>query len=325
MNFFKKIVSILISVFFIYLCINDIPINSLFKNIQFYLGLLIFAIILLFLINILKAFRLKILLTNYKNKKLEFYLKPILLRQFLNSAFIGNLGEFAVPYVFKKYLKISYSESLSLTIIERILDLTFITLIFGITLFFNDLLFDREMIYIYFSLYFFFICIFIFIVNSKKKIFLIPKKIINQFKEGYKKSISHNRIFIYAVIYTVLIWLVYIFIDCLIFYSFDSIRPIFTIPNIIFITGVILVSQLIPSAPASIGVFNYFVIKTIEIFYETMGLSFDLQVQSDLTSISIIILLIYILPDITWGAYYFYKELNKNMKKFFTYINKYMK
>ena len=186
MNFLKKIVSILISIFFIYLCIKDIPINSLFKNIQFNLGLLIFAIILLFLINILKAFRLKILLKNYKNKKLEFYLKPILLRQFLNSAFIGNLGEFAVPYVFKKYLKISYSESLSLTIIERILDLTFITLIFGITLFFNDLLFDREMIYIYFSLYFFFICFFIFFVNSKKKIFLILKKIINQFKEGYK-------------------------------------------------------------------------------------------------------------------------------------------
>ena len=39
--------------------------------------------------------------------------------------------------------------------------------------------------------------------------------------------------------------------------------------DIIFITGVILVSQLIPSAPASIGVFNYFVIKTIEIFYQT--------------------------------------------------------
>ena len=56
-----------------------------------------------------------------------------------------------------------------------------------------------------------------------------------------------------------------------------------------------------------------------------MGLSFDLQIQSDPTSISIIILLIYILPDITWGAYYFYKELNKNMKKFDIYRSKYMK
>lgn len=324
MNFLKKIVSILISIFFIYLCIKDIPINSLFKNIQFNLGLLIFAIILLFLINILKAFRLKILLKNYKNKKLEFYLKPILLRQFLNSAFIGNLGEFAVPYVFKKYLKISYSESLSLTIIERLLDLTFITLIFGITLFFNDLLFDKEMIYVYFSLYFFIVCVFIFILNSKKNIFFIPKKIINQFKEGYKKSISNYKILIYSIIYTVIIWLIFIVIDCFVFYSFDATRPIFTISNIIFITCVILVSQLIPSAPASIGVFNYFIIKTIEIFYETLGLSFDLEIQSDLASISIIILFVYILPDITWGAYIFYKELNKNIKKFIIYSNKYM-
>ena len=177
MNFFKKIISILISIFFIYLCLNEIPVNSLFKNIQFNLRLLIFAIILLFLINILKAFRLKILLKITKIKNLYFILKPILLRQFLNSTFIGNLGEFAVPYVFKKYLKISYSESLSLTVIERLMDLTFISLIFGTTLFFNNLIFNKEIVYIYFSLYICSICIFIFIISSKKNFFLFQRKL----------------------------------------------------------------------------------------------------------------------------------------------------
>ena len=72
-----------------------------------------------------------------------------------------------------------------------------------------------------------------------------------------------------------------------------------------------VLSQFIPAAPASVGVFNYFIIETIEAFYKAKNLNFDLSIQTELTSISIIILLIYILPDITWGAYVFYKEFYK--------------
>ena len=76
-----------------------------------------------------------------------------------------------------------------------------------------------------------------------------------------------------------------------------------------------VLSQFIPAAPASVGVFNYFIIETIEAFYKAKNLNFDLSIQTELTSISIIILLIYILPDITWGAYVFYKESLQNLKK----------
>ena len=74
-----------------------------------------------------------------------------------------------------------------------------------------------------------------------------------------------------------------------------------------------VLSQFIPAAPAS--VFNYFIIETIEAFIKAKNLNFDLSIQTELTSISIIILLIYILPDITWGAYVFYKESLQNLKK----------
>ena len=69
-----------------------------------------------------------------------------------------------------------------------------------------------------------------------------------------------------------------------------------------------VLSQFIPAAPASIGVFNYFIIETIEAFYKAKNINYDLAIQTELTSISIIILLNYILPDITWGAYVFNNE-----------------
>lgn len=171
MNSIKKVISILISIFFIYLCLKDIPINNLFENIQFNLVLLIPAITLLYLINILKAFRLKILLTKYKKKKLQSYLKPILIRQFINTAFVGNIGEVATPFLLKKIFKCSYFEGLSVIISERLIDLTVITFIFGIALLFNDLNLDINIFFNYFGIYSLLMLFFLFVVNYKKKIF----------------------------------------------------------------------------------------------------------------------------------------------------------
>ena len=150
---FKKIISILISCFFIYLCLKDIPLKNLFNNIQFNIYLLIIAILLLFFINIIKAYRLKVLLKYYKTKKFNFYLKPILFRQFLNTTFIGNIGEIITPVILKKYFKCTYFEGLSIVISERLIDLTVISFIFGISLLFSGLNLDNQIFYIYFVLY----------------------------------------------------------------------------------------------------------------------------------------------------------------------------
>ena len=74
MNFFKKIASISISIFFIYLCLKDIPLNTLLKDVDYDLNILIIAILILFLINIIKSVRLKILLQNFKKKIFPFTL-----------------------------------------------------------------------------------------------------------------------------------------------------------------------------------------------------------------------------------------------------------
>ena len=311
----KKILSILISLFFIYLCIKDIPLKNLFNYINFNLNLLIFATISLFLINILKAARLRLLMKNYKKRQFNFYLRPILLRQFLNTTFFLNAGELVTPITLKRYFKCSYFEGLSILFSERLIDLTIITFIIGISLLFNDFNLNYKIILIYFIIYFSLVFSLIFIVNYKKKIFFIPKNIIDSVVSGYNYSIKNKDILWMSLFFSLVVWIIFIFIDLLIFKAFEITSPISTVSNIVFLTGVMVLSQFIPAAPASIGVFNYFIIETIEAFYKAKNINYDLAIQTELTSISIIILLIYILPDITWGAYVFYKESLQSFKK----------
>ena len=325
MTILKKILSILVSCFFIFLCLKDIPLDNLFNNIKLNFSLLLIAILLLFLINIVKAYRLKILLKNYKKKKFNFYLKPILFRQFLNTTLIGNVGELVVPFFLKKYFKCSYFEGLSIVISERFIDITVISLIFGISLLFNSLNLDKQIFFLYFGLYIFLIIFFLFLVNSKKSIIIIPQKIIKNLRLGYKYSVKNLDILWISFFLSFLIWSIFIIIDLLIFKSFEVTNGISSLPNIIFLTGIMLLSQLIPGAPASIGIFNYFVIETIKAFYMVQGLNYDLTVQTQLTSISIIVLLIFILPHITWGGYVFYKEAEFSIEKIKDYSKRYMK
>ena len=143
---------------------------------------------------------------------------------------------------------------------------------------------------------------------------LHPKENIPYNKKIKKKHIQELKSLLFFLSF--LIWSVFILIDLLIFKAFEITNPISTLPNIIFLTGVMVFSQFIPAAPASIGVFNYFIIETIEAFYRAKGINYDLTIQTELTSISIIILLIFIIPDITWGGYVFYKESLQGLKKF---------
>ena len=316
MTFLKKAISILISCFFIYLCLKDIPLKNLFDKIDYNINLLLSALFLLFLINIVKSLRLKILLRNYKKKKFHFYFRPIILRQFFNTAFFLNAGEVITPLILRKYFKCSYFEGLSILFSERLIDLTVITLIFGVTLFFNNFDLDNKIIYGYFLIYFSLVAFFLFIINYKKKIFFISNSVIQNFILGYKFSIRNKDILWISFFLSFTIWLIFILIDLMIFRAFEITNPISTIPNIIFLTAVMVFSQFIPAAPASVGIFNYFVIQTIEFFYKVQGINYDLTTQIQLTSISVIVLLIYIIPDITLGSYVFYKESLQGLKKF---------
>ena len=96
--------------------------------------------------------------------------------------------------------------------------------------------------------------------------------------------------------------------------SVELLKSVLNIPNIIFLSGLIFIAQLVPSAPSSIGVFNYLVIEALEFFFRINNVEFDIMVKAQITSISFIVLIISILPDITWGFAVFVKETSVKLK-----------
>ena len=120
------------------------------------------------------------------------------------------------------------------------------------------------------------IFLFLYVVKSKKKIFLIPQNINQKIISGYNLSIKNKDILWISFFLSFVVWVVFILIDLLIFKAFEITSLIVTLPNIIFLTGVMVFSQFIPAAPASIGIFNFFIIKTIEALYTVQCISYDL-------------------------------------------------
>ena len=147
---FSTIISFFISFLFLYLSVKDISLGDLFnQKIKLNYSYIFLASVILYFSIFIKAYRLKILLKNYRQLNLSTYTKPILIRHFLNATLPGNLGEIAKPFILRDYLKKPYFECLSITIIERAFDLIIISLIFGVALFFNQIGLDLTYVITY--------------------------------------------------------------------------------------------------------------------------------------------------------------------------------
>ena len=319
----KKISTILsfsISILFLYLSIRDIKLGDLFNHqIKVNYVYLFLTSAIIYLTIYIKAFRLKILLKNYNQLSLNTYTKPILIRHFLNATFPGNLGEVAKPYILKNYLQKPYFECLSITIIERIFDLIIISLIFGVALMFNKIGLDFNHIILYMIFFTIGLMVFIFLIKNNFIIRYFPLNFRKQLKKGAFYALKDKNQIIKVSLITVILWIFLCMADFFLFSSFDLLGEVLSIQNIIFLTGLTVIAQLIPSAPSSIGVFNYLIIEALEFFFRINNIDFDSALKTQITSISFIVLFFSILPDITWGFYVFIKETSiriQDLKKF---------
>ena len=306
---FSTVVSFLISILFLYLSVKDINLSDLFNHqIKVNYLYLFLTSAILYLTIYIKAFRLKVLLKNYRQLNLDTYTNPILIRHFLNATLPGNLGEIAKPYILKSYLQKPYFECLSITIIERIFDLIIISLIFGVALMFNHIGLNLNFIILYMIFFFIGLISFIFLIKSNFIIKYFPLNFLKQLREGAFYALKDKDQIIKVSLITILLWIFLCLADFFLFSSFDVLSEILSIQNIIFLTGLTVVAQLIPSAPSSIGVFNYLIIEALDFLFRINNIDFDIALKAQITSISFIVLFFSILPDITWGFFVFTKE-----------------
>lgn len=317
---YSTIISFIISIFFLYLCFKDLNVIDLINqdiNINYFY--LFISIFILYISIFIKSLRLKILLKNYKTLTFIQYTKPVLVRHFLNATLPGNLGEIAKPYILKNYINKPFFECLSITVIERFFDLIIITFIVGLALIFNDIGFSLNYVYFYFFLFTLGLIFFIFLAKSKYAKKILPLKIVKNIQDGFYFALNDDFQIIKLLCCTIFLWVILCIADFFLFSSFLVLDNVLSYQNIIFLTGVTVLAQLIPSAPSSIGVFNYLIIQTIEFYFNVNGIYIDNSIILEVTYASFIILIISILPDITWGFFVFVKETSIQLNKIKSY------
>ena len=128
-----------------------------------------------------------------------------------------------MPFILKKFSDIC--KGFSITVIERFLDLSLISLIFGICLFFNDLNIYKNLINLYFLIFFISIFLTLYVMRTKNT-FLTKIKLIKYFQRGFYKSFIRNKHLLNIVLLTILILVFFIIIDLLIFNAFEVTKKI---------------------------------------------------------------------------------------------------
>ncbi len=312
---YPKIISFIIGLIFLYLSVKDIELGYLLsQKIKINYIYLFLSSVILYLSIYIKAYRLKILLKNYKQLSFSTYTKPILIRHFFNATLPGNLGEIVKPYILKNYLKKPYFEFLSIVILERTFDLVVILSIFWVALIFNQI--DLDFTYVFMYTFFFLLglILFYFLIISENIFKSFPFVFLKQLKMGSNNALKDKYQIIKVSLITIFLWIILCCADFFLFLSFDVLNEIVNIPNIIFLTCLTVVAQLIPSTPSSIGLFNYLIIEALEFFFRINNIDFDLSLKTQITSISFIVLFFSVLPDITWGFFVFTKETSLKLK-----------
>ncbi len=309
-SFIKFIIPLSLGVFFIYITIKNTTLEdrlTIFTYIKesniFYVVL---SLIFMFLSHLSRAYRWKYLLEplGFKSRFINRALSVFIC--YISNLGIPRSGEILRATSLSNYEKISFEKTLGSIIAERIVDLVILIFIIIISLFFHfDLiikfLFQKNINVKYIIAGFFVFIISVYIakklaVNSKNKIIIKIKSIINDFIEGILslKSIPEKN---YFIIHTIFIWLMYIGMFYVIKWSFSETYDLTFIQILpAFIAG----SLTITATNGGIGIFPLAVTIMLSAFgiSKEAGLAFGWILWSTQTIIIVVLggLSFFILP-----------------------------
>ena len=256
---YKFIFGLFISLFFSYISFNQFNFENLLKLINEIKYLYIFIAVTLLIISVyIRALRWN-LLFDKKIVSSKFLFDAELIGYFGNNILPLRLGELLrSSFVSKKY-DLANSYVFGTIVLERFLDmmgLLLIILLFSIINFqlFSSFIFHYNYIYIY-SLIPFVLLISFFkkniLFNSKNYFIIFLNNLIDGLSSLNKKNIS------YTLVYTVIIWIIYIFE---VYLMQLSLNINLSLSECMFLLILSTVALSIPSSPANVGTFEFSII-----------------------------------------------------------------
>ncbi|OGH99521.1 MAG: hypothetical protein A2104_02525 [Candidatus Melainabacteria bacterium GWF2_32_7] len=338
----KKILGLMISIFFITLIIHQIDIKKSldsFNNINLTLFPLIIPIY--YLAFLMRALRWKVILSNDSSLKIRSLISSIFIGFTANSFLPARMGEFYRAHLFGKKENIKRAKVFASIVIERVFDgsvLFFILLSLIFFLYSKPWLFKLAFaVGIIFIGSFCFLLIFSklrksslfrenFILISLKTLF---NNILNKFPENIQKGIFYtiNKVdyllssfldgldifhypglLIKAVLLTFLIWLCE---GTVVFIIIKGFGININFLSAVFVLCVTAFSTMIPAGPASIGPYQWGYILALGVFGITKELAFAVSIVNQFIAVSLV----------SSGGFFFiwrdhinFKEIENNIK-----------
>ena len=292
----RYVIGFAIGIFFLVLSFYNLDYNQIKNNIFEinYLYLFISTVFLVLTVYF-RALRWKLLLKENIASKILFEFQFI--SYFGNNIFPLKFGEIIKTFLLSKNSNLSKSFIFGTVILEKFLDCIGMLMIAFIIFYYNlhDIKNFKWLILIIFLLSIFGIIVSYFYKKSKNHHSNDLISIINQVIEGFS-AINKSNILL-SLLYTFLIWIIYIGVISLVFTSMNQPLSFEQSIVILFLTTI---PFLIPSTPANIGVFELIVKSAL---ISVLDLSPERAVV-----LAVILHLSTFAPYTIIGGYYFIKN-----------------
>ena len=265
----KFLFGIIISIVFSFFSFKNFQINTLFSllnNINY--SIIALAIFLLIFSVYLRAIRWK-LLFNSSNIKTRSLFDAELIGYFGNNIFPLRFGEFLRCIIVSENYKISKTYIFGTVILERLLDMLGVIFVSIFLLILNysiliDFILEFNLLYVFILIP--------FILFFSNKLYFFKNFFKNKFMKNIIDGISgiNKENILFIILYTLLIWSIYI-IEVYLIQS--SIQLNLNFSECIFLLIISTFALSIPSSPANIGTFEFSIIFGMS----TLGLYIDNQ------------------------------------------------
>ncbi|MCS7151153.1 MAG: flippase-like domain-containing protein [Endomicrobia bacterium] len=310
-KWFKFILGIAISIILLLLAFRKVDFGLILRNFsQVKIGYLISSVLLGMIILLLRSYRWKQFIEEYKNCKLINFFESINIGLFFNNILPFRMGDLVQAYMVSKKTGVPKSLSLSTVLMERFIDLfpPIISIIIGS---FFIILPQQVSIILSVSVLFFLITGVIFIfkfrnlilhflgkISSKQKFWL---RILSLFKNFYSAidNFKNVKILMKVIILTLLLWTGYSTGMLLVCYSLNI-----NLPSIwagYLIQAITALSVVIPSSPGYVGSWEFMGSLALSIFNVEKDKSLSFALLSHFVGM---------LPVLIFGLIFVIKEIS---------------
>ena len=311
-----------VSLFFIFLLYKKINIATFkidLSNVNYFYFFL--SIIVQTIAFVFQAVWWKHLLKNIANFPIVQTFQSLLMGHFFNAILPSRLGELARPLHLSKKHGQKFATIFGTCVIERIFDGFSVILLLIVSLVLlgagsvelvqagaiGGAVYLSGLIFVWLVLKRTTLIFSIFQKLGFGKITEMITDKIDELKSGFELIKNKNHFF-NIILWTIILWTTNVYANYILLKSFELPPELITTYSAILMTAAVGLAYTLPSAPSSIGVYNYAIILVLELVARKSGIDLNPELKNSIVMASFVIWIASIIPDLVIGLTIIYKD-----------------